>query len=149
MPKLTDEQVSECKEAFMLFDRDGDGCITTAELGTVMRALGRSPTNAEIKQLMKEVDPDGRGMIDQKEFLQVMSKDIKTMDNEKELKTAWAVFDTDKKGVLSAKELQHILGNIGEKLTDQELKDLMKEADPSNTGSIKQADFMRMMLGAK
>ncbi|CAM8961384.1 unnamed protein product [Rhodiola kirilowii] len=32
--QLTDDQISEFKEAFSLFDKDGDGCITTKELGT-------------------------------------------------------------------------------------------------------------------
>lgn len=39
---LTEEQIAEFKEAFSLFDKDGDGNITTKELGTVMRSLGAS-----------------------------------------------------------------------------------------------------------
>ena len=35
--QLTEEQIAEFKEAFSLFDKDGDGTITTKELGTVMR----------------------------------------------------------------------------------------------------------------
>ena len=35
-------QIAEFKEAFSLFDKDGDGTITTKELGTVMRSLGQS-----------------------------------------------------------------------------------------------------------
>lgn len=63
MAPLTEAQVSECKEAFALFDKDNDGCITTGELGTVMRALGKNPTEAEVRSIVKEVDPDGRGVI--------------------------------------------------------------------------------------
>ena len=42
--QLTEEQIAEFKEAFSLFDKDGDGTITTKELGTVMRSLGQNPT---------------------------------------------------------------------------------------------------------
>jgi Ca2+-binding EF-hand superfamily protein len=63
MAPLTDQQAADAKEAFTLFDKDNDGCITTAELGTVMRALGKNPTEAEIRSIQKEVDPDGRGTI--------------------------------------------------------------------------------------
>jgi hypothetical protein len=63
MAPLTDSQTAEAKEAFALFDKDNDGCITTGELGTVMRALGKNPTEAEVRSLIKEVDPDGRGVI--------------------------------------------------------------------------------------
>ena len=50
---------SEFKEAFSLFDKDGDGTITTKELGTVMRSLGQNPTEAELKDMINEVDADG------------------------------------------------------------------------------------------
>ena len=42
--QLSEEQIAEFKEAFSLFDRDGDGKITSKELGTVMRSLGANPT---------------------------------------------------------------------------------------------------------
>ena len=44
MEKLTDEQISEFREAFALFDKDGDGNVTAKELGIVMRSLGQNPT---------------------------------------------------------------------------------------------------------
>ena len=40
--QLTHEQIAEFKDAFSLFDKDGDGTITTKELGTVMRSLGQT-----------------------------------------------------------------------------------------------------------
>ena len=49
----------EFKEAFSLFDKDGDGTITTKELGTVMRSLGQNPTEAELRDMINEVDADG------------------------------------------------------------------------------------------
>ncbi|BGP03015.1 hypothetical protein NBRC10513v2_006741 [Rhodotorula toruloides] len=57
------------KEAFSLFDKDGDGTITTRELGTVMRSLGQNPTEAELQDMINEVDADGNGQIDFPEFL--------------------------------------------------------------------------------
>lgn len=52
--------LSEFKEAFSLFDKDGDGTITTKELGTVMRSLGQNPTEAELQDMINEVDADGK-----------------------------------------------------------------------------------------
>lgn len=42
-----------------MFDKDGDGTITTKELGTVMRSLGQNPTEAELQDMVNEVDEDG------------------------------------------------------------------------------------------
>ena len=54
---------TEFKEAFSLFDKDGDGTITTKELGTVMRSLGQNPTEAELQDMINEVDADGQYVI--------------------------------------------------------------------------------------
>ena len=62
--QLTEEQIAEFKEAFSLFDKDGDGTITTKELGTVMRSLGQNPTEAEPQDMINEVDADGAGTIE-------------------------------------------------------------------------------------
>merc|ERR1712233_104878 len=75
--QLTEEQIAEFKEAFSLFDKDGDGTITTKELGTVMRSLGQTPTEAELQDMINEVDADGSGTIDFAEFLSLMSKKMK------------------------------------------------------------------------
>jgi len=56
---LSDEQVAEFKEAFMLFDKDLDGRITATELGIVMRSLGQRPTETELKNMVTMVDQDG------------------------------------------------------------------------------------------
>ncbi|VDO06993.1 unnamed protein product, partial [Brugia timori] len=64
----------EFKEAFSLFDKDGDGTITTKELGTVMRSLGQNPTEAELQDMINEVDADGNGTIDFPEFLTMMAR---------------------------------------------------------------------------
>ena len=51
---------SEYQSAFKMFDKDGDGTITTSELGTVMRSLGQNLTKQELEDMVNEVDVDGR-----------------------------------------------------------------------------------------
>jgi calmodulin len=80
---------AEFREAFSLFDKglsaiylpttsthrilliDGDGVITTKELGDVMRSLGQKPTESDLQDMINEVDADGSGTIDFNEFLTV------------------------------------------------------------------------------
>ncbi len=72
-----------------MFDKDGDGTITTKELGTVMRSLGQNPTEAELQDMINEVDADGNGTIDFPEFLSLMARKMKDVDTEEELVEYW------------------------------------------------------------
>jgi len=84
---LSSEQIQEFKEAFSLFDKDGDGTISTKELGTVMRALGQSPTESELNDMINEVDSDQSGSIEFDEFIALMEKKKwVTMTQKKKLK---------------------------------------------------------------
>ena len=92
LENLTDEQIAEFKEAFQIFDKDGDGSITTKELGTVMRSLGQNPSDDKIRQMIIDVDEDNSETIDFKEFLGLMAKKMKENDSEDELIEASKMF---------------------------------------------------------
>jgi calmodulin len=145
--QLTEEQIAEFKEAFSLFDKDGDGTITTKELGTVMRSLGQNPTEAELQDMINEVDADGNGTIDFPEFCTLMARKMKDTDSEEELKEAFRVFDKDGNGFISAAELRHIMTNLGEKLTDEEVDEMIREADIDGDGQINYEEFVKVMMG--
>merc|ERR1712169_155031 len=144
--QLTEEQIAEFKEAFSLFDKDGDGTITTKELGTVMRSLGQNPTEAELQDMINEVDADGSGIIDFPEFLSLTARKMKDTDTEEELVEAFKVFDRDGNGLISAAELRHVMTNLGEKLTDEEVDEMIREADVDGDGQINYEEFVKMMM---
>ncbi|KAL7379666.1 hypothetical protein ABVT39_003757 [Epinephelus coioides] len=143
--QLTEEQIAEFKEAFSLFDKDGDGTITTKELGTVMRSLGQNPTEAELQDMINEVDADGNGTIDFPEFLTMMARKMKDTDSEEEIREAFRVFDKDGNGYISAAELRHVMTNLGEKLTDEEVDEMIREADIDGDGQVNYEEFVQMM----
>ncbi|OAF65065.1 CaBP5 [Intoshia linei] len=142
---LTEDQIAEFNEAFSLFDKDGDGTITTKELGTVMRSLGQNPTEAELQDMINEVDADGNGTIDFQEFLTMMGRKMKTTDSEEEIREAFRVFDKDGNGYISKSELQHVMTNLGEKLTEEEVNEMIREADIDGDGRINYEEFVSMM----
>jgi calmodulin len=143
---LTEEQIAEFKEAFQIFDKDGDGSITTKELGTVMRSLGQNPSEEELSIMIEEVDEDGSGTIDFKEFLGLMARKMKETDTEEELIEAFKVFDRDGNGLISAHELRFVMTTAGEQLTDEEIEEMIREADEDNDGYINYEEFVRMMM---
>ena len=143
---LTDEQIAEFKEAFSLFDRDGDGHITTKELGTVMRSLGQNPDERELQDLINDIDADGNGNIDFPEFLSLMAKKMKDTDTEEELIEAFKVFDTEGNGVISAMRLRELMETLGTKLPGSEIDEMIQEADISRDGRINYVDLVRLMM---
>ena len=72
METLTEDQVRELRDAFMAFDRDNSGYITTKELGRCLRSMGLNPTDKELQRLVNEVDSDGNGKVDFHEFVDMM-----------------------------------------------------------------------------
>ena len=132
--KLTEENIAEFKEAFSLFDKDGDGTITTDELGTVMRSLGQNPTENELNELVEEADADGSGTLDFEEFLELMAEKMKNFDTDKELMEVFRSMDKNGNGSLTKEELKTVLKALGEKIDDREIDDMMKILDPNNKG---------------
>lgn len=51
---------TEIREAFKVFDRDGNGFISKQELGTAMRSLGYMPNEVELEVIIQRLDMDGR-----------------------------------------------------------------------------------------
>merc|ERR1711924_88846 len=104
--------------------------------GTVMRSVGQNPTEAELQDMINEVDADGNGTIDFPEFCTLMARKMKDTDSEEEILEAFKVFDKDGNGFISAAELRHIMTNLGEKLTDEEVDEMLREADIDGDGQI-------------
>ncbi|KAL3512481.1 hypothetical protein ACH5RR_025198 [Cinchona calisaya] len=143
---LTQEQIAEFKEAFKLFDDDNTGCIATKHLGTVMRSLGLNPTEAELQDMIDEVDPDVNETINFHHFLDLMARKIEETVSEDLLKEAFQVFDKDRTGFISAAELRQVLTTQGDKMTDEEVDEMLKEADVDGDGQVNYAEFVKKIL---
>lgn len=142
---LTEEQRQEIKEAFDLFDTDGSGRIDAKELKVAMRALGFEPKKEEIKKIIQEIDKDGSGQIEFQDFLEVMSFKISERDPREEMLKAFRLFDDDNTGKVSLKNLRRVARELGETMTDDELQEMIDEADRDGDGEISEEEFIRIM----
>merc|ERR1719464_728791 len=96
--------------------------------------------------MVNEVDADGNGTIDFPEFLSLTARKMKDTDTEEELIEAFKAFDRDGSGFISAAELRHVMTNLGEKLTDDEVDSMVRECDVDGDGSINYEEFIKTMM---
>ncbi|CAF1334724.1 unnamed protein product, partial [Didymodactylos carnosus] len=135
---FTEEQIQEFRQAFLLYDKDSDGAISPKVLGSVMRTLGQNPTEDELKGLINEFDCEGKGLIDFNEFLQMMAKRANEHESEEdELREAFRVFDKNGNGFIKVAELRHVMTNLGEQFSDNEVDEMLREIDTSGNGIIR------------
>ena len=143
---LTDQQIIEFREAFQAFDKDGNGSISTKELGTVMRSLGQNLSEAEIKQMIEIVDEDKSGTIDFKEFLNLMARNMKIVNKEEELLDALNTLDQDGSGKISKYKLRNIILKTDKKMTGEEIEEIIKTFDIDEEGNIDVQDFIQILM---
>eukprot|EP00290_Baffinella_frigidus_P011411 CAMPEP_0180165614 /NCGR_PEP_ID=MMETSP0986-20121125/31081_1 /TAXON_ID=697907 /ORGANISM="non described non described, Strain CCMP2293" /LENGTH=167 /DNA_ID=CAMNT_0022116637 /DNA_START=17 /DNA_END=521 /DNA_ORIENTATION=- len=67
-------------------------------------------------------------------------------DTEDDIIEAFRVFDKDGNGTISAAELRHVMTNLGEKLTDEEVDEMIREADVNGDGIIDYKEFTKIIL---
>mmetsp|Transcript_18481 Transcript_18481/g.22634 ORF Transcript_18481/g.22634 Transcript_18481/m.22634 type:complete len:179 (+) Transcript_18481:413-949(+) len=146
--ELTSEQKQEIREAFDLFDTDGSGTIDAKELKVAMRALGFEPKKEEIRKMIADVDKNGSGTIDFEEFLDMMTVKMGERDSKEEMAKAFRLFDDDETGRITFKNLKRVAKDLGEDITDEELQEMIDEADREGSGEVSLDDFMRLMKKA-
>ena len=110
-----------------------------------MRALGFEPKKEEIQNMILDVDDDGGGTIEYEEFLQMMTHKILYRDPKDEIMKAFRLFDDDETGKISFKNLKRVAKELGERMTDEELQEMIDEADRDGDGEVNEEEFMRIM----
>ena len=105
MSGLSATEEEDFRECFVIFDSANAGTISIEDMGSAMRSMGQNPTKQELDEIAKEVDKSGSGKVDVNGLLQaagLMSAKMAAVDQQQQLKDAFAVFDKDSNGCISA-----------------------------------------------
>lgn len=148
--ELTEVQKSEIKEAFDLFDTEGSGTIDAKELKVALRALGFEPQKDEIKRLLNEVDKSGAerdaaGKIDFNDFLEIMTLKMSEKDSPAEIQKAFQLFVDTAKGTITLERLTEIARELGENVSEDELKEMIFAATKSRYGEVNEEQFRQIL----
>merc|ERR1712117_389343 len=135
------------QDSFFTFDTDQDGVILTRQLGELLRLCGENPSEAEVQDMVNEVDKEATGYLQFPSFLSLMSKKYSDQNAEDEIREAFRVFDGN--GFINRQELRVVMMNLGEKLNDDEIECLIDDVDIDGDGQINYEEFYIMMTSAK
>ncbi|MEN2496167.1 MAG: hypothetical protein MHMPM18_000722 [Marteilia pararefringens] len=174
--EFDNEKMTELREAFCLFDKEGDGKIKVDEMGTVLRACGFCPSESLVNSFIKSnvggeskteqsettesdsnalfVDKSGSGkhtklnhqQLDFEEFLNVCKRMPKPVDEEEELINAFRVFDKRGTGKLFIEDFRQIMTTMGERLSDQEFEELMKLIKVDKNGEFEYNELINALV---
>jgi calmodulin len=176
MDSITCKQIQEYREVFEMFDKDKDGTINLSELNDALYLIfmGNNTnnnntminmSNSEIndsnsnflthemgKKLLSDIDVDGNEKIDFEEFVVLIHKRCKNKQSDilkTDLEEAFRVFDKDGNGRISTEELLNVLMIINDKLTEEEINEILEEADIDKDGYINYVEFVEYVLNMK
>ncbi|GAA5999681.1 uncharacterized protein JCM10292_003694 [Rhodotorula paludigena] len=137
---------AEAKEAFALFDKRGAGTIPKQSLGDVLRALGQNPTQKDVADLAAQVDGSD---IDYAAFVNILNRPggYDPAGTADEFIRGFQVFDKEGNGYIGQGELKYVLTSLGEKLSDDEVDELLKGVKVTPEGNINYVAFVHQILG--
>lgn len=143
--QLSAKQQEDIKDAFNAFDTDGTGHMQTRQLKVAMRALGFEPKKNEIKKLVTHVDKNNTGLLCFNDFVEIISTKLAEKDSKDEIMKAFRLFDRNSQGKITFENLQQIAAELGEGLNDEEVQEMITEADLDGDGVVNQDEFFRIM----
>ncbi|XP_010531587.1 PREDICTED: probable calcium-binding protein CML25 [Tarenaya hassleriana] len=143
-------EIRELEEVFKKFDVNGDGKISSSELGSIMASLGHEVPEDELQKAITEIDGDGDGNINFEEFVELNTKGMDQDDVMENLKDAFSVYDIDGNGSISAEELYEVLRSLGDECSIGECRKMISGVDKDGDGSIDFEEFkVMMMMGSR
>jgi calmodulin len=139
------EDKENFKNAFDAFDEDRDGEIPTDLLGKLLRAVGFNPYPEEVEDMIEDIQT-GNSKLNFDVFLYLLRSHARAVDPEGELVDAFRVFDKDGTGKLKTDTIRKILKSIKQPFTDDQINELLSQAQIDTNQCVKYRDFVTLML---
>jgi len=137
------------RKSFTEFDTDGDGFISKEELSRVIGQIGKIVKLEELDAMYEIVDKDGNGLLDFKEFIDLMDGNCLCTDSDTEIEELFQLFDVNKDGFITEKEIGGVLKQLGEKVRKKDIRKMIKAGDKNKDKQISFNEFKEMVENGK
>ena len=115
------------------------------ELKAAMTSLGFESKNQTIYQMIADLDADGSGQIDFEEFLTLMTARVSDKDSRENIRKIFNLFDDEKTGFISIKNLRRVAKELGETIDESELQEMIERADTNGDGLVSEEEFYNII----
>ena len=144
--EIPDEIKEEIKDVLDLFDGEIQGKIPSNKLKLAMKALGLEPTDDEVNNILKELDKNNEGFITSDNFTKKMSEKMLEINQTEEMKKAFKLVVDEETQKITFKSLQKAVRDINKDMKDDEILQLIQEADKDKDGAIGEDDFLKVLV---
>ena len=145
LKRSMETEEEEYKEEFRLLDRNKDGVLTIAEIEQALLKRGIRLSKEKLSDFCKEVDSNGMGRIDERDFINLMKSHSKVPDHLADLKVVFDAFDADGSNALTKENLKAAMREFGSELTNEELDELYLVYDKDRNGKLTFDEFVKIV----
>ena len=138
---------NEYKIIYDSYAQGKEGNLSTSELSNILKSINIDASDEEIKDIIKKLELEDKKVINYEEFLSIINSKDKHIDEEEEVLNAFKVFDKDGNGLININELKELMLSIGNNWTEEEINEMLGEADIDMDGFIQYEEFVRTMMG--
>ncbi|PVV04545.1 hypothetical protein BB560_000955 [Smittium megazygosporum] len=138
-------QISELKEAFQMFDQDGDGIISSEDLRQMFTSIGENPKDEYIEKMINS----SNGPLNFTGFLTMMSEKLRYSDSEKDLKAAFKTFDDNGDGYIDPNDFKEALMTMGDRLPGKHIDVLLKQVPVEPNGKVQYQKFINIIKNSE
>ncbi|KAK7113428.1 troponin C-like isoform X2 [Littorina saxatilis] len=143
--KIPQKRFDDALQTFNLFDKKGNGTVSTKELDKVFKSLGLQVEDEKLKEWADEADEEASGCITWDQFKPIFEIKLREDEDERELREAFRVLDKGNKGVIPVDDLRWLLKSLGDDLTADEIEDMIMETDTDGSGTVDYEEFRNLM----
>lgn len=147
---LTEQEKKDLKDAFNLFDTDGNGTIDVQEMKAALDAMGFEASGGDtIYQMIGQIDTDGSGAVDLQEFTEFFSRQVVKVHTRKSVREIFDMFDVEGKGYITKDDIEEVAHDLGDYVDPKEAGLAFAQVNTSKTGLISFQEFYSVYVKGK
>lgn len=142
---LSDDQISEIRDTFLMFDKTGNDKVAVDEVGNVMRSCGLNPLGEDVKKFVDEL---GKGAeIEFEQYLGFHEECVKkgNAGSLAGFMEAWKCFDHEGNGFVGNAEIRHVLTTLGDVMTDEDVDEILAGKEDAE-GRVNYEEFSKFVM---